>query len=173
MLTPPDVCRFGRHLPSTKIETSHLRPLKLTVQLHHNLTAKSRIHIVALSPCTQTNTCTQTYIQTHTDTQRGTLMDTSSVHGNGLVEWGQTMELHRGMVKTFGSQIFITHRLIHTCTEEHRVTHIQKPCKCTHRNNHNHTETCFPTVQNPQSYTKMKTTIWDVHGIGHLLLPSD
>ena len=26
----------------------------------------------------------------------------NSVHGNGWVEWGQTRELHRAMVETFG-----------------------------------------------------------------------
>eukprot|EP00731_Ephydatia_muelleri_P014881 Em0008g601a len=36
------------HLPSSEIENSHLRPPELTVQLHRNLTAESKIHTLAL-----------------------------------------------------------------------------------------------------------------------------
>eukprot|EP00731_Ephydatia_muelleri_P009086 Em0004g1424a len=41
------------HLPSSEIENSHLRPPKLTVQLHHNLTAESKIHTLALKLATE------------------------------------------------------------------------------------------------------------------------
>ena len=87
----------------------------------------------------QGNTHTQSmqmHRDMHTDTQ--TRGHSSSVHGNGWVEWGQTRELHRGMVELWiVGWIFITHRLIHM----HRITHIQKACKCIHTVTHTNQHT--------------------------------
>ena len=46
-----------------------------------------------------------THTSTHTEKEvpKEIRVYSSSVHGNGWVEWGQTRELHRGMVETFGS----------------------------------------------------------------------
>ena len=73
----------------------------------------------------------------YTDTQKETHGRSSSVHGNGSVEWGQTRELHREMVETLDCRVDLYHTQINT----HARVHIQKACKCTHTDTHGHMHT--------------------------------
>ena len=72
----------------------------------------------------------------YTDTQKETHGRSSSVHGNGSLEWGQTRELHRKMVKTLDRRVDFYHTQVNTHAQG---THSESMQMHTHR----HTDTCM------------------------------
>ena len=67
----------------------------------------------------------------------------------------QTKELHREMVETFECMDFHYTQVNQFKTHMHRVTHIQKACKCTHTDTH--TQTHMQTHTHIDTHTRHNT----------------